>query len=569
MNLRFIIIDDQTESVTYLKKLLGTLDWTNVAVWPGDSVGQKTFNDWDKAFEKIARLKENPDWDPETNCCVLVLDVALGEKAVHILGGIDAINRRLSTPHFDSYVKVILTRYEPMVARNAVRDGIDAILEKEIIFSRIAGGAPVENLKLGIEEAIRNWSRRTGRDTPISPNDRHVKLLDSPPMRLMEAALGRTIVDGVVNHVARDWGEVSVDALSGGYSGAFLARITDASGNRQIVCKLSKNQQLIDEEFSKWNRLFAYPVYQGFVMPMAKPEFLSTFGQVHFLQQASLTGATLESTLLEEIARPSEAKLVSSLRAIKAIARLVEKACAIVERKTPNLLVMTAGDLNRFEGSIPLLANLRDRCVELNFLDDDAWHTKSAIAKFASETVKQWNTLTSRAAFGDLPTSPQHGDMNPRNVLLTEAKPALIDFARFGFWPIGYDLTRFELQLFLRLTGAVDRKDHFPNQLKVWLSLWGEVRDGQVNAKYKGEKDLQITRRVLAAIEPVTTKVGQMLEEHGADPRQVFALMRCFDAIKICSYQDASPFKRLLFLLIALDNARLACPAFGRKRRSN
>jgi len=116
MRFCFIIVEDELENVAHLRSLLSRLDsarWPDVHVWPS-AKGRKTFRDWNSAWNQVLRLTEK-GWDPENDCCILLLDIALGRDAASIEKGIDAITPRLNSQIFRKYVRIAWTKYADSV----------------------------------------------------------------------------------------------------------------------------------------------------------------------------------------------------------------------------------------------------------------------------------------------------------------------------------------------------------------------------------------------------------------------------------------------------------------------
>ena len=127
------------------------------------------------------------------------------------------------------------------------------------------------------------------------------------------------------------------------------------------------------------------------------------------------------------------------------------RARVIREEDAESVMVLNQQDIDRFESSLSNLADYREQCVSRGYISDDAWHSRVSMKDFESSVVKKWPGSLRRAGFSAIPCSDQHGDLNPRNIMLSPSIVQLIDWARWGCWPMGYDLVRLELQLLLRL----------------------------------------------------------------------------------------------------------------------
>jgi hypothetical protein len=171
--------------------------------------------------------------------------------------------------------------------------------------------------------------------------------------------------------------------------------------------------------------------------------------------------------------------------------------------------------------------------------------------RFRAELVANWAERVT-TEFPTLHVSHQHGDLNPRNILLTQQGAKLIDFARFGEWPVGYDLVRLELQLIFRCFETLGARDSMPSFLALGVGLSPFLVDCVADATGLPEPAMSVIKHVNEA----RLVVGG--RHSAAALNKITTMCRCYELIKMCSYQDASVFKRLLFLIFAVRCGREA-----------
>lgn len=156
--------------------------------------------------------------------------------------------------------------------------------------------------------------------------------------------------------------------------------------------------------------------------------------------------------------------------------------------------------------------------------------------------IEHWKDLLGRQ--DDLLSVGQHGDMNPGNVLVPAPdRVVLIDFSRLGTWPVGYDVARLAAILRIRLTDHAGQRDWMQNRLYYWM------REGFCSIDTASDPS--------AAVCPAATYCDQrfrgFVETREPSEREPmvrgYRLGTLWDLIRVLSYGDLSPFKRLWVLI--------------------
>jgi hypothetical protein len=226
----------------------------------------------------------------------------------------------------------------------------------------------------------------------------------------------------------------------------------------------------------------------------------------------------------------------------------------------PSRFLLREEDVERFESALPLLGEFRDACVNRGYLPDEEETSRAGMRLFMARVVERWKDALSDSGFGEILVYEQHGDLNPRNILLGVSPSfQIIDFARYDLWPAGYDLARLELQLFLRIMDTRNLGDVFPDRLNAWRQLW--MAPETEGAKPAGEEENYLLLWFSRQLRKMHREL--VADRDGGDVRgeratRLMALETAFDAIKICSYQDATWSKRLWGLLVAIQSAQKA-----------
>lgn len=187
---RFAVVDDEIPAVALLRKLVGDLDIGDREIWPTTN---RVFTSWDVVWNELLQL-EHAGWTPTNDCCVLILDVALGQAKSKIDEGIQELSRQLRTPLFDNYVKIIATTFDGQTRRK-LGSIVDGLVDKTLLYERDGGSLPF--LEDAFAKALSSWSKRTGRPNPVTKRTSLFKRVDGPSMRRVEASVGAAVIDRI------------------------------------------------------------------------------------------------------------------------------------------------------------------------------------------------------------------------------------------------------------------------------------------------------------------------------------------------------------------------------------
>jgi len=564
MDQRFVILDNHSYVVPVMKSLLRQLGYESKDIWPDTA---RIFNDWTSVFDELASL-QNQGWDPEQQCCVLLLDLALDDHDNSYSEGLARISQ-VATTLLEHYVKIVHTLYPTQIDSEFKRTSIDAVIDKRDTQNKDSRAGKIA-LRTGISVALRNWEKRTGREAPNPPRFRW-RLVDSPSARRAEAALGYEGVSELAERLAERWSDVLVTVLTGGYSGSYLLKVEGREGasRRSVVCKIAREREMLEQEIDSWKMAASnYNTFIGLIPPVVESQIqrLGTRGDAWFIVQSTVPGHTLEDAV-----KQASVDGVLDAPTIKAefgpvLHRLFKMSEAGLRSTLDNgstltRLYLTDLDTERFESSMPQLLELARVCVDKGYIDETSFSQRAA-TEFQIGIVGDWKNAIRETGLATLPFHDQHGDLNPRNIILSGGTPQLIDFARFGNWPVGYDLIRLQMQLLLRLIDSVSMNDSFPHNLREWLVIWRLITESStISSPPADDTSTGLTTICLWMVNEINRYLRDlfaMCPEPHIDLRRCAHLIRVFEAIRMCSYQDASWFKRLWFLLLAIDSAEAA-----------
>jgi CheY-like chemotaxis protein len=549
---RFIVIENKPHVAYVRAQLLVTLGYSRDRIWP--PVDTQVVKSWDEALNAIFSLRSQ-GWDPKDCECYLLCDLALDDANVSTEEGIAQLYN--TREQLRDYIVIAVTGYAGRAYR-LLGSGADQVLDS----SMLEGPSGKHVLHLTLQSARNTWALRTSRE--IIPIPAPYTMPDSPGVRALLAAVPKEVITLLAKLECPGWTDMTIHALTGGYSGAHIIRIEgrDDEAPRSVICKITRRSEVLAAEAERTKRaLESYKIYVGRIAPYVEMTPKALLSEGWYSVQSSVPGETLERALLS--ADDGDGRVHDFLDELGEMLDLIDPT-SVRPRPVVAALKMLDVDIERFVTSLPALMAVAARCDGLGLLSGSPLTT--ATVSELQRLVSAWNDTVAER-FPVAPQYEQHGDFNPRNVLLASGRFQLIDFARFGYWPAAYDLIRMEQQLLLRGVDRMDELDAFPDRLPQWLALSAAVEAEAASITLPAGREEAVADKQLATLfqhlRRLTTLRRKLLarlvpDVKGPDMSRLLALQRAFDAIKICSYQDASVFKRLWFLHIAAANARTA-----------
>jgi hypothetical protein len=517
--MRFFVVDNEVTHLTRVQQALRTA----FPVATVDPQGARVFTQWSAVTEELQGI------GADSEGLIIILDLGVEAEDMLSLGsGVEhcfALKSLRPDAIFLSY-----TQWPDLAETQAhYRETFDGGLDKQRLMGYETVDQQVNYVRRVVSRALRS---RFGTKVLY-------RLKDSFGLRLAVSALGEDVFDALVQEVAADWSSVEVAALTSGHSGAFVIKLSGAlDGNAQrLVLKCARDSAVIEAEM---NRVGEYLAELG---PLA--EALAPFEQHarmlpndagYYYRQAEIDGESL-LTVLKGLEWNQDAlaiveNIVSlELRAYRAITEIEAAVIRPHER-----FVLTPIDRGRAVESLAFLREVGDWVSEAGQWSDAC--SPSEMAHALQELIEDWEEILKKQKA--LPAVAQHGDLNPGNVLVTSAnRVMLIDFSRIGRWPIGYDISRLATMLRLRLTDCANSRDWAQNRLKDWI---------------KDEFCLvDPTKPVVETGCPASAYCDKQFREFisGCNPTVHSDLVRGYkmgavwDLIKVLSYSDLSPFKRV------------------------
>jgi|GEM_PF-5090026 len=529
--MKIIVVDDNLEEALRLKDYVQ--DAFSVAtVLPETGSETETFQNWSAVNSYIRAINDE--------FAVLFLDLALSTADVDyndVRRGLDhGVTIRSLKPH---WVLIAYTRFADFPTDiPSYRQAFDGILPKGKLDAIIGNAKRVSLVKRTVNNAIGKRKRTAKMDLPLE-----ARIVDSFGIRTFQAAFGDAAISEIIENEAAEWTEREVYALTTGHSGAFMLALRgkSASGGRHsLVVKVAQNEEVIQHEINAqgfyYDRLGPLNTHLGYRHPETK-DLLSCLG-VYYCQ-ALVDGQQLLELLSGNSWKDNRPRLEPLIGLLLDVYTLAEASdCPIVEAR--DLFRLTPTDIGRLETSLEFIVDLGS-----TLQGRELWPVDEAPSVIASRVLELVRTWTDNDLLGvGLRTAVQHGDLNPGNVLISaNGEATLIDLARLGPWHLGYDLSRLALMLRLRLIDAAGRLDWLPERLHEWATERVASFDEAVNPD----------ERLCPEGAFCDQQFRSYLDAQAPDERRNIAygytLGTLWDLIKVISYQDLSPYKRIWALI--------------------
>lgn len=520
----FFIADNEPSEVAHLKMLLQKA-YPEADIWPPEDRPVRSWLAVGKAIRSSTK-------DEET--LVVILDLGIEPQDMRsVLTGVQQAFLLRSVRRnavFLAYTQ-FLTFAEGC---RHFSETFDGSIDKQRLSSYTTIEKEVTYVRQAIEEAKH---RRTGSKPPYS-------LIDSVGLRLAAAAFGQQVFDVLVEEVACGWGEVRIAALTSGHSGAFLLAISGShqGGFQQIIVKCAREAELIQNDTRRVSEHLAELGPLGEVLAQTDQE-IHTFPRKlgSYYRQATIEGAPLLSILSQG---PWNADARASLDRILTLERRCYDRPAnkpFTRVKPIEKFALSAVALGRASQSIEFLGNVGDCAEELGQWPSSV-PSAQTIAEAMSEVLKKWESLLNRE--DDLLSVGQHGDLNPSNILIpVEGNVVLIDFSRLGRWPVGYDIARLAVLLRIRLTDHDRHRDWAENGLKVWAN------ENFCCLEVKQDPDSSVCPWAMYCDQQFRAFLQGRQPSEQQTMARGYRLGSLWDLIKVLSYSDLPPFKRLWALI--------------------
>jgi hypothetical protein len=522
MQLKIIVIDNsQSETlrlIDYLKEAFSE----HIILPPRDGKDILIFNDWTQVFAYIGTVNDE--------VAVVCTDLGLKEEDYEdILRGLN--KGREIRDLKPSWVLLAYTRWGLRAMHEpAYREAFDGLIEKGDL-DPLARADRIAYVRRIVQGAI---GARAGHFS----GDVRYDLVDSLGIRTFIAAFNKAAVTEIIQNEAADWEDVSLSALTTGHSGAFMLAISGRTptGPQSLVLKVARSVSVIQRE------LIAQVNYLGQLGPLAtylspldpEPRTLRADVGVYY-RQARISGHPLLELMHKGRWPPNK-------KYLKRVVGLCLDVCkgALKSNQAPepavNKFSFSPIDISRLESSSSFLVGLGDTLRERGLWPVDV--KPSTVFEGLLALANKWSDF-----FGDWTTvwfAVQHGDMNPGNVMvLPDGTPRLIDLSRLGPWPVGYDLARLSLMLRLRLMGARGQQDWLPDYLSAW---YGEPVASVENTSHAGTP---LCPEAAYCDQQFGEFLASVPAAHAGHLAVSYKLGTLWDLLKVISYQDISPFKKV------------------------
>ena len=515
----YLVFDDDCGHADFLKSVLkrSLPDFVPIGE-------RKKYDKWPEVHEALSSTTSQ---DTEV---VVFLDLSiLSSKTMDSLqaaevGCREAQRIRTTRPNA---VLMAFTQYQGIAEDSGVFDGV---LGKDKLIR--GDRAEVDSyVRKSVCDAINKHAKET---CPIAQTE--YELIDSLGVRLTQSAFGFQFFTMLVRDIAATWTNVRIAALTSGHSGAYVLLVVgkEKGLDQGVVVKCARNEDIISEEIRAVEHyLPSLGVLGGHLASIEHQHHKLTKCGCWYYRQSHVVG----ETLLNRLAR--EGWVESTQTALK---RVTDMECEhysetgeFGEYSASERYVLGPIDLGRARTSLPILAQYGHVMARLGQWPDNIG-SPDEVATSVDTLISNWETIIQSEAplLGVL----QHGDLNPGNILLSKSgNPVLIDLARLGVWPVGYDLCRLATMLRLRLTDSHGREDWIVNRVTEWYKEdFCQIILEVDCASSKCPPSVYCDQAFRAYVEEQPEGMRVQL-------RRGYMLGTLWDLTKVFSYSDISPFK--------------------------
>lgn len=554
-SIKFIIIENEPQDYRSTKEDLLQIGFAASSIWP--SSDSDLLKHWSQVGTTLTRLRDS-GWNPKDCTIVLILDLALDANDEDFQRGVDAI--RNGRAFYKDYATVVCTRAAPRVGADLAR------FVDEIFHKSQAGEFENRQAKFAnaVRNAIRSVEKRHGRTNSLTLSS-FAAIQHDLPFLAFVSAYGDDILLELIEEVSSQSPLVSLPSItvaSGGYSGATVLLFqfqTQNGGSRQIAVKISRDQELLRNEESRLKEVHkAMHKFDDLPIPLVNGvSSLPGHSEIYFLQQHFANGRTLEAGLIESATANRTKRIIEALRV--ALDLLV--SCGIKDSK-PGVLTDAIKLSERMRLSYREMSKrVKAGCKVLDGNTSFKGRFGGLLPRLSDldRIVNTWDDFIHTNASASLPFYEQHGDLNARNILLIgegegSVTIRLIDFARFGRWPIFYDVIRLRFHLALNLLDPSDGMwDMLPDRLVLWdkALLKHEAPEGIRKSHPKEYRNFCTFIEVMRMMDAVVERHGLHCGVQGRDLKRATELIALNELIRLVSYDGVSWTKRIWFTLVA------------------
>jgi hypothetical protein len=521
--MEFFVVEDEPVDFATLTTALKVL-YPKAVISPSN-----TFSTWNDAFDAIQKQTK------DAKDLIFILDLAIPSTRNAVAEGVQyasSIKRIRPTSSFIAYTtypeRAELEPHYPQV--------FSGVIDKGEVTSCFTQEKERTYIRSVLEDALdAEWFGHQNRRQNISRTD-------SIGLRMFESAFGKNTCYDLAGEIAPDWETIEVSAPSQGHSGTFVISVKGVKEGCQqaLILKCARDKSALEDELRAPGKFFSELGGLAKLIHFMDPQPTRfSNGRGYYYRQAAITGANLLEILYENHWN-SHARTC-----LAAIVSCEEEHCKQPEGTYAKAPAITKFELSDTDTQRALSSRLFLETIGDHILSVSHWPTDLPDPRQVSDSVMgmvtAWNSKVREDQF--LFHLAQHGDLHPANIMVAhQERVQLIDPARLDRWPVGYDLSRLATMIHVRIPYHDKCLDWVENDIRKWDETFccidREISPDNVPCPPAVYCD-QAFRRVILS-RPVTDR---SILERG------YVMGTLWDLIKVMSYQDLSPFKRVWALV--------------------
>lgn len=389
---------------------------------------------------------------------VAFLDICLDDSPTDHSGL--TVAERIREKRLDLPIIVYSLRADRQVAIDLVLTGVvDDVVDKELIRDNRLSSTAFNAI---VDRAMRKrepWRRRPVQLTPSEGG--HEPDSDTDEWLAVEviSRVGETDLSHLIGLCVEGAVSAQLSYMAPGLSGSFVisARIKRASAaNVDVVLKVGRDKQSLEADHKHIVDVGSWP---GRLVPHLRPEGVQALNGWYAYAMENVPGTPLSARIGHAGATELVATAFDSIRPLYQPSTTSCKPLGTLRWSRAE----RANTIIEIRRLTPFLARRRPTAAAL---------IEPMLVSVASGGLPGISDARLESLFGELPCILQHGDLHMGNIMVDDSTRALdvrlIDWSRYGTYPLAMDFAKCEASFRLRMVDSIDCFDCDVARIEKW-----------------------------------------------------------------------------------------------------